>query len=175
MQFIRRRGRLLRAGEIGPSAVEEAQRATYAKMVVEVPDLQKIGIDAGTIDRADVAQWATAGQQVWKLGLTGEAKLFDAPSIALVTKLRGGNPTGTDIAPVIARLEQHVLADTALNQFQLRQQIRMQLASRKDLAFAPINDWIYTNVFRTPKTDPWLGLLENTDFTGLPADGVVMP
>ena len=169
-QYIARRGRLLRSSELGTGALEAAQRATYAKMVIEVPDLRTIGIDAGTIDRGDVAQWAAIGQQLWNIGLAKPAALFDRASTALVAKLRGG-----DDAAVIARLEQLVLADTALGDLQLRQQIRMHLAATKQLAFAPLNDWIYARVFHTPKSDPWLGLRETTEFTGLPADGVVMP
>ena len=38
-----------------------------------------------------------------------------------------------------------------------------------------INAWIYADVFQTPRSDAWLGLLPRTDFTGLPGDGVVMP
>ena len=173
--FIRRYGRLIGRAELGASAIESAQQATYAKMVVEVPDLQKIGIDAGTIDPKDIAQWATVGQKVWNIGLDRPAKLVDAASLALVEKLRAGNPHKTSTPQLVERLEQLVLADTALNQFQLRPSIRMQLMGRRSLDWQTLNAWIYTTVFRTPKDDAWLGLLDTTDFTGLPADGVVMP
>ncbi|HET9483439.1 MAG TPA: hypothetical protein VFO79_05745 [Xanthomonadales bacterium] len=173
--FIRRRGRLIGRAELGASAIESAQRATFAKMAVEVPDLQKIGIDAGTIDPKDLAQWATIGQKVWDIGLDKPAKLVDAASTALVETLRTGNPYKSSTQHTIERLEQLVLADTALNQFQLRPAIRRQLMALRTLDWETFDRWIYASVFRTPRTDVWLGLLESTDFTGLPADGVVMP
>jgi hypothetical protein len=188
IEYIARRGRLIGASELGAAAVQRAQAATMTKAFVEVPDLQKLGIDAGSIDPQDLAQWATIGQKVWNIGLSPKAPqpsartigynppamLLDTASIGLVEKLRSGNPTTADSAATIARLEQMILADTALNQFRLRHEIRMHLLRDKRLDFASLNDVIYANVFHTPKTDAWLGLLENTDFTGLPADGVVM-
>ncbi|MBA3498770.1 MAG: hypothetical protein H0T65_00235 [Deltaproteobacteria bacterium] len=186
--YVRRRGRLIGAAEIGTAAVERAQRSTYAKMAVEVVDLQKIGIAAGKIDRGDVAQWATIGQKAWDIGLTPTnaptrlrradepaPMLLDAQSIALIEKMRDGNPLAMKSGSLLARLEQNILADSALNQFQLRPQIRYQLMTRDSLDFATLNATIYATVFHTPKDDPWIGLLDQTDFTGLLADGVVLP
>jgi hypothetical protein len=188
--FVRRRGRLIDVSEIGTPAIVTAQRATYAKYIAEVPDLAKIGIDAGAIEPTDLGQWATIGQKVWNIGLVDPAQvkgqrlrrageetprlLLDDRSVALVTKLREGGPA-TDMPRTIARLEQAILADSASNEFRIRQTIRRGIVAQSTLDFDKLNDWIYAQVFATPKSDPWLGLLENTDFTGLPADGVVVP
>jgi len=181
--YLRRRGRLASAADIGAPAIEQAQRATYAKYVAEVADLAKIGINAGAIEPTDVAQWATIGQKVWNVGLDTPKKLtratvpepilLDAQSVAMVGRLRAGNPQALPMGALLARLEQNIMADSAANEFRLRRSIRLQLASGRTPDFQSLNDWIYTHVFHTPKTDAWLGLLENTDFTGLPADGVV--
>jgi len=187
--YIPRRGRLLLADEVGEPAIARAQRATMAKAMIETVDLAKIGIDAGTIDRADVAQWTAIGQRMWAIGpkpakrpspgpTTMPALVLDPRSRALVEQLHtagpGAKPTAAQVAAMIARLEQTIVADTALNQLQLRQAIRSHLIADRDLAFASLNAWIYANVFHTPKSDPWLGLHERTDFTGLPGDGVSM-
>ena len=187
-EFVVRRGRLIGASEIGQSAVARAQRATMSKAMVEVVDLAKIGIDAGEIDAKDIAQWATVGQKVWNIGLSTQTQqaprqpvgqyapkplLLDNASVALIEKVRAGNPTPMAKDALVARLEQAILADTALNQFRLRNQIRNQIIYGKQLGFDAMNDWIYASVFHTPKSDTWLGLLENTDFTGVPADGVI--
>ena len=188
--YVRRRGRLIGAGEIGAAAVQRAQEVTMAKSFIEVVDLQKIGIDAGVIDPADIAQWATIGQKVWNIGLRppGEQAprrrgewypapmLLDAQSIALVERVRSGNPVAMKSDALLARLEQNILADTALNELRLRVQIRQQwFRSTPSLDFQKLNDEIYATVFHTPKADAWLGLLDQTDFTGLPADGVIAP
>lgn len=185
--YIVRAGRLLDGTEIGATAVARAQRATFAKMATEAVDLRRIGIDAGAIDPADVSQWATIGQQLWNIGLAAPEdgrlrradvpppQLLDAQSIALIDRVRAGNPQPMERARLLARLEQHVLADTALDELRIRPQIRRELVRLRSLDFATLNDAVYARVFHTPKDDAWLGLLDGTDFTGLPADGVVRP
>jgi hypothetical protein len=168
------------------SDVGRAERMTVSKAVMEIPELEQIGIDAGKIPTDDIAQWAAIAQHVWRIvpglrqtrtSLTSY-QILDDRSIALITRLHNAGPQTASIpelSRMIARLEQHVIADTALNQFRLRQQIRTRLVSSEPHGFESVNDWIYREVFVTPKSDAWLGLLSRTDFTGLPGDGVVMP
>jgi hypothetical protein len=105
-------------------------------------------------------------------------RVLDPASRALVTAVHDAGPvkateTGRDL--VIARLEHHLVADSALNQFQLRPQIHRHLAQAGNRSFEAVNTFVYAEVFHTPRQDAWLGLLPRTDFTGLPGDGVVMP
>ncbi len=80
-------------------------------------------------------------------------------------------------ALVIARLEQTILADTALNEVRLRPLIRQHLINQLEtygtLGFDDVNRWIYDVVFHTPREDAWLGLVSSDTFTGLPAGGIV--
>lgn len=107
-------------------------------------------------------------------------RVLDEASRALVMRLHDAVPaklrsTNDKMQAMIERLEQHIVADTAINQLRLRPRISAEIAGRHGRAdFETLNAWVYTTVFRTPKTDPWLGLLPRTDFTGLPGDGVVM-
>ncbi|HEY0193294.1 MAG TPA: hypothetical protein VGC42_19385 [Kofleriaceae bacterium] len=162
---------------LGVGDIARAQMATMSKARIEVPDLRTIGLlGPGDASLDDPAAWSAIGQATWHLG---PAAILDAPSRALVARLHDAGPDGPHTTPeqlaaVIARLEQHLVADTAINELQLRLQIRAQLmAGQTD--FASLNDWIYANVFATPKTDPWLGLNPRTEFSGLPGDGVVVP
>ena len=83
--------------------------------------------------------------------------------------------TGEQLDAMIARLEQTIVADSALNQLRLRPQIGREIVRRGGrIDFATLNAWIYAEVFRTPKQDAWLGLLPRDVFTGLPGDGVVI-
>jgi len=156
------------------SQLAKAQRATMSKAVVEVRDLARIGFDAGAIAPTDVAQWAAVGQRLYHLA---PGSVLDDRARALVTRLH--NAAGVAASPaatreVVARLEQSIAADTALDELVLRQQIRRELVDNGVRDFASLNAWIYANVFHTPRSDEWLGLLPRTDFTGLPGDGVVM-
>ncbi len=200
-QFLRGRGRLLGRDELDASAVARAQRATMSKMMVEVPDLAQIGIDAGSISPSDLSSWAVIGQKLWGIYVASASApaanaarqrqaaappaatapapvVLDAQSRALVAQLHNAGPVKANPAELdamIARLEQSIVADTAINELRLRPQIRGLLALGEQLGFERLNERIYATVFQTPKADAWLGLLPRTDFTGLPGDGVVMP
>jgi hypothetical protein len=197
-QFVRGRGRLLGKDELDGSAVARAQQATMSKMLVEVPDLGKIGVDAGSIDPGDLAAWAVIGQKVWsiytatvagpaprRMDLPRQAAaapaapvVLDAQSRALVAQLHNAGPVKAapaELGAMLARLEQSIVADTAINELRLRPQIRFLLAHGESLGLEQLNARIYADVFHTPRADAWLGLLPRTDFTGLPGDGVVLP
>jgi hypothetical protein len=38
---------------------------------------------------------------------------------------------------------------------------------------ATLNAWVYSTLFLTPASDPWLGLMPPSVYTGLPDDGLV--
>jgi hypothetical protein len=167
-------------------ALLAAQRATITKATVEVPQLVQIGLMSPRDVPRDDATWAAIGQRIW--GTVARPSpapapapaLLDAQSLALVARLHDAGPaeqraTPSELAAVIARLEQHILADTALDQFVLRQQIRKHIVAAAETELTALNAWVYSEVFVTPRTDPWLGLLPRTEFTGVPGDGVVMP
>jgi hypothetical protein len=173
--YIRGKHRLLAPDDV-KSALATAQRATMSKAFVEVPDLQAVaaGADPGTLPE-DADLWASVGQRLYSPG----TQVLDQRSRALIEALHDAVPTSLVASreamdAVIARLEQHIVADTALNQLKLRPQISKYLAAGHT-DFADVDTWIYDNVFGTPSSDAWLGLLPRTEFTGLPGDGVVLP
>jgi hypothetical protein len=163
------------------SSVERGQRMTMTKALIEVRPLRSLGaaLREKSYSADEVVLWATAGGTLYP---RGGKPVLDERSRALVLKLHDGAlPSalrGTDAQhdAVIAQLEQHIIADSALNQLVLRTQISREIVRRAgDPDFASLNTWIYDNVFHTPAADPWLGLLPRTSFTGLPGDGVVLP
>jgi hypothetical protein len=105
--------------------------------------------------------------------------VLDEASRALVIRLHNEVPLDLraphqQLDTMIARLEETIWADSALNQFRLRPQIAREIVRRGGRTdFAALNAWIYSEVFRTPRGDQWLGLLPRNTFTGLPGDGVV--
>jgi hypothetical protein len=177
LAFTRTR-RLLAKDEMGDSAVARAQRTTMAKARVEVPELGKIGIDAGSVPTSDTAAWATIGQKVWGIFAAKGPAVLDARTRGFVAHVHNAGPvkaSQAELDAMLARLEQSIVADTAINDLILRTRIRNMLAVAELRGFEQLNAWIYSSVFQTPKSDAWLGLLPRTDFTGLPGDGVVMP
>lgn len=160
------------------SAAAIAERATVSKAIVEIPQLRSLGMIAlEDLPDDQTGAWATIGQKLWDIHASGPraSSVLDDASLALVRQLAGPRPSREFGGSMLERLDQHIVADTALNQLKLRTAIRGQLVQRPNDDFATLNAWIYTNVFLTPASDPWLGLLPRTDFTGLPGDGVVEP
>jgi hypothetical protein len=174
------------------TSLAAAQRATMTKMAIEVRDLRVFaaGLAPEAVRDDQVELWSTAGQQLYGLDVmrqvprSGRAMretpgLLDDASRTLVVRLHNaGSPrlltSGEALSAMIARLEQSIAADTALNQLRLRPQISREIVRENGrIEFSALNSWIYAQVFHTPTEDAWLGLLPRDVFTGLPGDGVV--
>ena len=170
----------------GGSQLAAAQRATVSKMGIEVKDLRffATGLTPEVLSEDQIDMWSAAGQMLFGIGdhktATPQPRVLDDASRALVVRLHNRVPremraTGEQLDAMIARLEQTIVADSALNHLRLRPQIGGEIVRRGGrIDFATLNAWIYAAVFRTPKQDAWLGLLPRDVFTGLPGDGVVM-
>jgi hypothetical protein len=196
--YIRGSRTLLGRGDLR-SALASAQATTMSKAMVEVPDLERIGLVKTNEVPSDEAAWSAIGQKVWHIGdpdpdaqapprVRSMRALFAPPPLMvldeasreLIARLYHAGPadpraSDAELARMIARLEHHIVADSALNQFTLRQRIHRQIVAAAQTDFMALNAWIYDQVFATPASDPWLGLHPRTDFTGLPGDGAVMP
>ena len=188
------------------SELAAAQRLTFAKSRVELPDLRYFmkELTAQPVSEDQMELWAALGQALYGIGdvrtaampysravlfrpatavqprLPQPPRILDDPSRALVVRLYDAVPqelraTDRQRDAMIARLEQSIVADSALNHLRLRPRISAEIVQRAGrIEFVTLNDWIYANVFRTPKQDAWLGLLPRNVFTGLPGDGVVI-
>jgi hypothetical protein len=147
-----------------------AQRMTVTKAVVERPDLRRFAPDTMPgVD--DSARWVAIGMRLYDGTL-------DASSRALVVRLHTAAfpATTAQLTAMIDRLQRNIAGDTAIDELLLRPRISRRIVEGGGhLDFTSLNDWIYREVFHTPKSDRWLGLLPRTDFTGLPGDGVTMP
>jgi hypothetical protein len=164
------------------SPIAAAQRATMAKMRIELNDLRNIapGLAPAALSESEVGAWAAAGRVLYGLSDPKSApRVLDEASRALVIRLHNEVPldlraSHQQLDRMIARLEETIWADSALNQFRLRPQIAREIVRRGGRTdFAALNAWIYSEVFRSPLGDQWLGLLPRNTFTGLPGDGVV--
>lgn len=155
-----------------------AQAATVSKARMELPDLRAFapGLAPGSVSDGQVDTWSALGQALYNIV---PSSVLDEASRSLITRVH--NDVTTDLRTVgplldvmTARLEQTIVADTALNELRLRPQMSREIVRRAGRAdFNTLNAWIYADVFHTPQNDPWLGLLPRDVFTGVPGDGVV--
>jgi len=103
-----------------------------------------------------------------------ETKL-DERSITLIRRQTHALPDAAKSLPALLRQFQELLAlDTVRNEYRMHTKIHAWLVfdrTRSDVA--AFNEKVYAELFITPKSDPWLGLLPSDVYTGLENGGVV--
>ena len=187
---------------VGPSFVEAQRQTVSKSVIEVPMYRRITRVELTTVDDTASRVWASFASQLWPELGTALAKrvpdaanravidlasveggfgqlpyvprVLDARSAALVTQLHaaGRTPSRAELDRMLIRLEEHILADSSLDELRLRPEIHDYLAGGKPADFASLNRFVYAEVFHTPDSDPWLGLLPRTDFTGVPGDGV---
>ena len=137
-----------------PSAALAAQRAV-SKGIVETPILAQL--DKKT--RTEEIHRAMPPMHL------------DPASIALIqSKLA---PTD-DLKSVLEHLSQSVGEDTLRNELILHRTIHEWFAKATlPFDFEALNSRVYRELFLTPEEDPWLGLVAENSFSGVPNNGIV--
>jgi hypothetical protein len=80
---------------------------------------------------------------------------------------------GDQVDARIKKLENSLAADTVLNEFRLRPELlRWLIAAGRPVAVDDLNPRVYAELFLTPGSDPWFGLLPEDRYTALVNDGV---
>jgi hypothetical protein len=162
--------------EIGQQLLDVGAPPDAAESGALVVNPWELGVEVRVAAGAKAPVKGTAG----KRPAAAASPILDARARTLVDAMIAVPVDGTRLDPtaraaVIARLEQTIVADTALNEVRLRPQIRGYLIGelmRGDTTFAELNRWVYATVFHAPAEDAWLGLLPRDTFTGLPGGAV---
>lgn len=165
---------------VPPSGVPTALQAApvaVTKMSVEIPTVRATyyNFNPAAFSRiADIDTWNKLA------ALRRDDARLDASSTNLL--IRHNPYTGAD-APTPGRLrrivrnfELRMALDTVRNQYLMRPALLRWLAEGAgQLDADKLNQRVYTELFLTPDSDPWLGLLTPDTYTGLENDGVVLP
>jgi len=134
---------------------EVPMQLTVGKMMIEQPMLEGMGFRAPAPNPVDDGEWQAAAQPF---------TLHDQARAVLAEE----NP-GADIDAMAARLAADVALDSIRNEAWLRPRIRAAMGEHEDLE--SLNRWVYDSVFLTRADDPWLGLVDDTVYTGLDGGG----
>jgi hypothetical protein len=166
------------AAGIPPKAVKAARQA-IGKTMAEAPVLRfaKLG---GT--------WMERGMDddVWKLiaNLHREDTKLDNASIAVIgrefpraaaasrvamTKFAQENP----LLRLVRTFEDSIALDTVRNEYLLHRRVHEKFIDNDSFVanLDALNEWVYSELFLTPSSDPWLGLAPNDVYTALDNDG----
>jgi len=163
-----------------PTALQ-AGRVASGKFHVEKPILDNTSPRSAQSDRSqpeiDDAVWskiAALHQEDSKLDVAARKLIFaknptafDA-SRAAVSKTIVENP----LLRQIRNFERSISEDTCRNEYLLHPKIHAWLASGELSNVDELNGKVYAELFLTPDSDPWLGLMPNDVFSALENNGV---
>ena len=165
-----------------PSAAQAAAKITQGKRRIELPVLEAMGTaNPGELEaRMDDATWAKIA------ALHSEDARLDQGSRTLMAK-KNPDVLAADkralskmivedpLVRAARQFERSMSEDTVRNEYLFHTKIHewfaQALPQARDLAV--LNEKVYTELFLTPKSDPWLGLKPSDAYSALDHDGVV--
>jgi hypothetical protein len=74
---------------------------------------------------------------------------------------------------VIRKFESLMALDTVRNEYLLQPQIYEWLLNSSFNNVDSLNELVYSQLFLTPSSDPWLGLAPNDAYTAIENEGVI--
>ena len=145
---------------LAPVNAMKASMITASKSAVETTLLRDFG---QLVDPVDESGWK-------KMAAMHAAEVhFDAQSLAL---MREKVPSFN--ARMLENLKRTVAEDTLRDELDFHLRIHQWFAnSPTPLAFEALNRRVYAELFLTPASDPWLGLLQDNAFSAVAGGGVV--
>lgn len=164
-----------------PPSARAASRMAMAKAVTENGLVNAISYDTSKLERiTDEETW----NKIAALYLA-EAKL-DASSLALIRRQnpytgeaagasgKSAQPSADRLARLVQNFERAIALDTTRNEYLLHSRLRAWLLSnRGTLDTETFNERVYAELFLTPSSDPWLGLVRPDTYTAIGNDGIV--
>jgi hypothetical protein len=158
------------AGDGNPTAIEAGQVA-MTKMVIELPLLTSMFPDnvqtqTALTEITDRETWEKLAAQY------AEDARLDANSRQLVQRKKGIQ-TEAQLQPTIASFEASMALDGIRNEYLLHSQLHQWFALGIDTADVnALNERVYAELFLTPSSDPWLGLIAPDSFSGINGEGI---
>jgi hypothetical protein len=173
------------AATASPSAAQAAPRAML-KMTGEIKTLKSIGaadpyflgLPPGSSAEKTLAAVAAENEMIeWdKIAALHAADVkLDAASIAFISaQYTSTDPGDGKMSSIVQNLERYLAIDTVRNEYLMHARLHQWFIdgwTNKDIE--GLNEHVYANLFLTPGSDPWLGLVSPDTYTGLVNDGIV--
>jgi hypothetical protein len=151
-----------------------AGNIAVSKSRVEMPIVSRIettvpGNGNGIPEITDAATWNRIAQLY-----RDDAKL-DQNSLALIQakKFYSTNNSTNSLQKLTNNFESAMALDTVRNEYILHSQIHQWFVQGSDTrSVDKLNEKVYSQLFLTPNSDPWLGLLPSDTYSAIDNDGV---
>jgi hypothetical protein len=134
----------------GPLSAAEVARLALSKSRVEAPMLTAFGLPP---------EPPTASRAIDELTLTSEWQAELSPESRQLVAARAPAAVRAELGPALLRLEQRLGEDSLRNEAFLHRRLHVEL-SQADATprWQDFNVWVYSDLFLTPASDPWLRL-----------------
>ena len=167
---------LLARGDKTSSTAIKAAPAAVTKMVVEIKILGAITRDAELLGKVtDEAAWRKIA------ALHAEDAVLDARSQTLIKRqtaslfaaLGAAATTDAQLASLVRNFQSLIALDSVRNEYVLHTKLHAWLiADSSSMDVNTLNEKVYAELFLTPRSDPWLGLLSPEVYTALDGGGI---
>ncbi|MCC5634477.1 hypothetical protein LC593_01160 [Nostoc sp. CHAB 5844] len=157
-----------------PPTAEVAGSLAVTKMAVENPMLNVLrsGAEENRNTLAEITD-----QEAWnKIAqlYANDAKL-DQNSISLIgaKKFSSAKTEAGNLQKLVNKFETLMALDTVRNEYMLHSQIHQWFTQDGQTSnLVELNDKVYAQLFLTPNSDPWLGLLQGDNYSAIDNDGL---
>ena len=160
-------GLLVQKGPNGEISAVHAAPLAITKMYTEAQMLREmVGASQILAGITDEAQWRKIAE------LHAAEGTIDERSIALMRR-QNASLSEQEFAAMLRKFQESIALDTVRNEYLLHTKVYPWLwndPNRTNLE--KFNDRVYAEVFLTPGTDPWLGLLDRDVYVGIDDAGV---
>jgi hypothetical protein len=147
-----------------------ASRLTVGKAMVELPTLSRTNGDP-VAEITPPSPFAKLSDDNWaRLARLYQNRVYlDQGSLNLMERKL---PTSASIATVVNRFERAIAQDTVRNEYVFHAQIHNWFANGEFVnsdtnTLTALNRRVYDQLFLTPASDPWLGLVNENVYTGI--------
>lgn len=155
-----------------PPSAAIAGTIAVSKARVEAPMLSNVS--PATINQSalreitDEATWQRIAQLY-----ASDGKL-DRNSIALINAKRFPNGNAENLQRVVSNFESAIALDTVRNEYMLHSQIHQWFSEGNETVnnVSALNEKVYAELFLTPNSDPWLGLMSSEGYSAIDNDGI---
>ena len=162
--------RALPSSGSGTPDAEAASLRVITKSGIERPMLRGLALLSGPAD----AELANRGWPAIAALYANDSELDDqTKALIRIKNPRMGGAGDTVFQTAVAGLERAIAEDTARNKYVLETKIHVWLSRPAPIDFETLNKRIYSELFLTPASDPWLGLLPPELYSGIERDGIV--